>query len=501
MTGVAALVAVALAAAVLGRALTGAVAGPAAWNGPGRSRSRAGSWGWGWASDAVGGLAALHLLMLGLDLVGVRWSPGTLAAAWLLAVAAAGAVAWRRRRSEGAPSAPAHRAGGECEAVRRGPLGWARRGGGRFGPAGPGWGDLLAAAVCALYAGLAFSLWIAIPDFVYHWGVKGRRYHLAGGIDWDFLADPLRLAQHPDYPNLLPDLYAAVATIAGRFDERAMMLLSALLFALLLPAAREVWRRLGTAALARQVGIVAVAAAAGAFGIGYRLAGGGEWNLALALVVALPPLLAPLRGGRGGGGEGDVAADDLRLGYAAAFAAASKMEGLPLAAILVALHLVGRARAGGVAGFARALPAAAMPSALVVVPWLWGNLRYGLFSATHPGAATAGGWLDPERAEAVVAAVVEAFGTGEWHGLAWLLPPLLLALALSRRTRPAALAVALQLGFYLWVYLASPLEPRFYVLSSLPRLLFHLLPATLIATVTLAGSWRTPLNRRPDGST
>ena len=77
------------------------------------------------------------------------------------------------------------------------------------------------------------------------------------------------------------------------------------------------------------------------------------------------------------------------------------------------------------------------------------------------------------------------FWTREWHGMAWLVPLLLPALAWSRRTRPVALTCALQLGFYLWVYLASPLEPRFYVLSSFPRLLFHLLPAVLIGAVAL----------------
>lgn len=457
LAGFAALVA---AAAALGRALTAAVAGPAAWGSEepgrgGRARLLLRGSAWGWACDAVGGLAALHLLMLLLDLAGVRWTRVSLPAAWLLALAAAAAVARRRRGLEAPPG---------------------------IGPAGRlGGGDLLAAAVCALHAGLAWSLWIAIPDFVYHWGVKGRRYHLAGGIDRGFLADPLHLAQHPDYPNLLPDLYAAAAVIAGRFDARAMMLFSALALALLAAAAREPWRRLGTAAAGRQVGIVAVVAAAAAFGIGYRLAGGGDWNLALALVLALPPLMAPAApDGAGGPYGGAATADDLRLGFAAAFAAGSKVEGVPLAAILVALHLARRARVGGPGWLLRSAPAAALPALLVIVPWLAANLRYGLFAANYPG-----GGVEPGRAAAVGAAVAEAFATREWHGLAWLLPPLVVALALSRRTRPVALAVALQLAVYLWVYLASPLEPRFYVLSSFPRLLFHLLPATLVAAVAV----------------
>jgi hypothetical protein len=220
------------------------------------------------------------------------------------------------------------------------------------------------------------------------------------------------------------------------------------------------------------------------FGIGYRLAGGADWNLAVALAVALPPLLAPATEARAGGRRGGARADDLRLGFAAAFAAGSKFEGAALAAILIGLHLWRRARAGGAGSLLRAALPAAAPAILVVAPWLAACLHHHLFSPTHPGA------LDPARAAAVLRAVVAALGTREWHGLAWLLPLLLPLLAWSPRTRPVALACALQLAFYLWVYLASPLEPRFFVLSSFPRLLFHLVPAALIATVAVLGTGR-----------
>ena len=51
--------------------------------------------------------------------------------------------------------------------------------------------------------------------------------------------------------------------------------------------------------------------------------------------------------------------------------------------------------------------------------------------------------------------------------------------------RPAALVLLAQLGFYLIVYWTGPVDSRFYVLSTFPRLLFHLLPATL-ALVAIA---------------
>ncbi len=454
----------ALAAIALGRTLAVAAAGPAAARGGGA---------WGMAADGLGGLAVIHLMMLGLDAAGVPWTAPALLGAFLLPPAAAlAARAVRRRRlavaGADAPPVPLRLA---CRpAVAR-----------------PRPGDLAALAIVGLYAALAWTRWIAIPDFVYHWGVKGVRFHLARGIDWAFLSDPLRLAQHPDYPNLLPDLYAAAAALAGGFDERAQMLWSALFLAALPAAAHETWRRLGTAPAARGIGVVAVTAAAAMFGIGYRLAGGGELAIAAALAVALPVLAAPSRE------PGEGAADALRLGFAAAFAAGAKLEGLALAAILIGLWLL-RAlvdRAGGPRarlsreGFARLLgplaAAAALPAALVVAPWLAAVHRHGLLSPSHPGA------LDPARAAVVLRAVAEAFGTREWHGFGWLLAALVPALLFARRSRWIGLACALQLGFYLWVYLASPLEPRFYVLSSLPRLLFHLVPSALIGAVALLG--------------
>jgi hypothetical protein len=131
---------------------------------------------------------------------------------------------------------------------------------------------------------------------------------------------------------------------------------------------------------------------------------------------------------------------------------------------------------------------------LVLAPWLAAVHRHRLLSPSHPGA------LDPARAAAVLRAVAEAFGTREWHGFGWLLAALVPALLIARRSRWIGLACALQLAFYVWVYLASPLEPRFYVLSSLPRLLFHLVPAALIGAVVLLGyppSGKLPVSAPP----
>src|SRR5262249_9080761 len=68
-----------------------------------------------------------------------------------------------------------------------------------------GWGDALALFALAVFTAFALSGWIAMPDFVYHWGLKGHRFYLARGVDYPFLAHRWSWAIHPDYPNLVPE--------------------------------------------------------------------------------------------------------------------------------------------------------------------------------------------------------------------------------------------------------------------------------------------------------
>ena len=404
----------------------------------------------------VAGLVGLHLLLLAFDLAGVPWRRRTLAAG-LLAAIAAGVLAVRlARRAPRAAVGPAAAADP------------------------PGWADAVALACVGTFAAAAWSLRATIPDFVYHWGIKAKRYHLAGGIDWPWLADPLRWTEHPDYPSLLPGLYAVTAHLRGYFDERAMLAWSVAFFALCVLAAR---RALGVAAgggAVRGATLSLVAAAMAVFAVGYDLAGAADWLVALALLAALPALLEPARAAR----ARPTAAGDLAVGLAAALAAGAKIEGVVLAVLLVAARLAGRRGPDGGGARARAaaalrrLPRLALPPALVVLPWAVANLRHGLFQGANTGS-----W-DSGRLEVVAGAVVEALATPEWHGLAWTVaasPALLVA----RRTRAAGAVLALQLAFYLAVYLTAPVDTRFYVLSSLPRLLFPLLPGLLVALVAL----------------
>ncbi len=446
---------VAAAALAMGRPLRRALAGgdlvPA--------DDAGGGFAWRWALDAVAGLVALHLVLLLLDAAAVPWRKRWLLAAVVAVAGGALAVAAtraRRRRAEGAAASP------PAPGRRTGRLARLR-----------GWGDAVALGVLATYGALAWRLRIATPDFVYHWGLKGHRFALARGIDWAFLADPLHLTDHPDYPNLLPDLYAATALAGGRFDERAMLLWSVAFFALLVVVARESWARAEVPRPVRQAATAGLALAVGMFAVGYQLAGGADWLIALGVLIALPPLLS-IRRVEGGGGS---PADDLAVGVAAALAAGAKMEGLPLAAILVGVYLglrwwtARRLQPG-------TLLRTAVPPLAVVAPWLAANLRYDLFQPSNAGA------FDPGHLAVVLPALAEALGTREWHGAGWLVlaAPLLVAF---RRARAVGLVVTLQLGFYLGVYLTAPIDPRPYVLASFPRLLFHLVPAVVVGIALL----------------
>jgi hypothetical protein len=388
------------------------------------------------AVSALAGMIALHLVATLLDLLGIRWGVLSLG---LPLLALAVVSPWK-------PDPASSPANGLRSAL--------------------GWGDAVAGLALLAFTLLALSLWITAPDFVYHWGIKGHRFALAHGIDYAWLGRPWNWVLHPDYPNLLPELFATTALIARRFGERGQMLWSTWFFLLILFAVREAFEQSRVERWMAQAGLAVTAAALATFGIGHQMAGAADWMPALALAAALPTLLRP-----------PDRAGDLQIGIAAAFAAASKVEGVALGALLVLIQLVRRPSPETVRRFAARRPLAlALPMAAVVLPWLVQTFRHGLYQAFNSGS------FDPGRARIVLPALADALATRGWHGLsaALLLIPLLF---LSRRTRPVAWVTALQLGFYLWVYFTAAVDTRHQVISSFPRLALHLVPALLAAAV------------------
>ena len=346
-----------------------------------------------------------------------------------------------------------------------------------------GWAGVVAGAIVAFFAILALSQRIAFPDFVYHWGIKGHRYFLGRGIDYDFLSREWNLVAHRDYPQLVPELYALQSLIAGRFAEPWLLVWSAVWFAALLIAAREAldaWR------VPKDLGrttFILLALAIGVFAVGHLMAGSVDWIVAIALTASLPALVRPVS-----------ARGELQIGLMAALAAATKLEGLPLAALLIGAGGWRRLRsrqaragesspaeeAGSMGGAAVRL---LLPSAIAVLPWLVQGLRHDLFRDPQSGA------FEIDRAPAIAVSVWEAMLRPEWHfaSLVLLLLPLLFV---RRDTRLAGAVIALQLAGYLLRYFTASFDFQFSVLSSFPRLIFHVLPAVVVGLAAVAAAWR-----------
>lgn len=387
-----------------------------------------------WAAATLAGTVFLWIGSLGLDLLGVPWGP-----VWLIPAAAIGvAWGWLRRRRAGEPS----------------------------GHGGWGWGELVAAGAFAVFVFATANLWNLSSDFIYHWGAKGQAFTLDRGIDVEYLARPWHVHHlRPDYPNLVPSLFAWTALLGGGFSVVPMALWSAVWLALLLFFARELIRRLELSRFAAQSALAIVALASSYFAIGYTLAGGADLPIAVALMAGAVPLVSR---------PGPEA--DRQIGVAAAFAAASKVEGVPLAALLVGLHLSRRIWNGERRPW-RELPGAtlraALPTVLVVVPWLWLGGRHGLFGAL------AGSVFRPERLPVVLTEMSRSLLSVNWHllSLSLLALPWLVA---RRRLRLAALACACQLAFYVYAYVTAAADPRAYIETSAARLYFHLVPTVLL---------------------
>jgi hypothetical protein len=378
---------------------------------------------------AMAGALIVHLLLTGLDALGVPWHQHLLAA---LLVGAIGLAERFRRRAE-----PARL------------------------PSDLGWGDGLALFALLVFTCTALTLWTMTPDFIYHWGFKGHRFFLHRGVDYAWLARPWNWVLHPDYPNLLPELFAASALLAGRFEPHAQMLWTSLFFLSMLASAREGLRATGDR-WTGQAALAILGLTVAQFSMGHLMAGAADWMIAGAFQAAVPALLRP-----------PDRAGDWQIGIAAGFAAASKIEGAPFAVLLAGTqwvrHVLSERRLDWRAALRLGLPAAA-----VGVPWLLRVYRHRLFLGSNSGP------FDLSRAKVILPALVEALAEPAWHGLSLLvfLGPVLL---LVRRVRPVAVVATLQLLFYVYVYFTAPVETRYYVLTSFSRLIFQLIPAVVVA--------------------
>lgn len=311
----------------------------------------------------------------------------------------------------------------------------------------------------ALYATIA-PLWEW--DFWAIWGLKARVFFEHGGVDWTFLESPWNTFSHPDYPLLVPLNFDFVTLLNGRWDDRWIGLLFTAWAAALLLIVRHL--------AARETTVVPAALTA------LTVA-----SLAVSRYVGLAegPLIAFGAAGvlfvRHGLQNDDVIAwrhGAILLGLAANV----KNEGIALCvSVTVALLLV-RPRA----------VVKLWPAAVVAAPWL-------ILRATHvlPTDIVTGSAMSrilyrlPYTAEILMFLVRRLYEP--WFWVAVLTGVVIVPAAMRRREAFVLLVTAVQLGFYIGSYYATPHDARWHVATSWSRLTDQIaLPITVVVVLALA---------------
>lgn len=417
-------------------------------------------------------------LMQMLSLAGVRWSLSAIAGAWSPVIIAALWIGFRRGRpAAGSPDPgspvptplPTVAAHADPAPARLRPLGLALLG--------------LAGLIALVESHIPVGAW-GNWDAWAIWGLKAKACWEAMGIPFGYLREPQYTFAHPDYPNGLPSVQCLLGLMAGGLDEGLLRFLT----------------------LAHFLALLALLPAA------LRDLGAGPWSLPLAGAIALLPKLQEFATvGYGDlpvavwGAAGLAVLVRVHQGKAAPWTVALvgglstqvKDEGLLWAAgCLVAL---GAWTLAGRIGRTRLVVAGLVLLALVL-PWKVTLHRLGI--GPNDYVINPAAMLDavPARLPLVLRGyALEMWGGGAtMRGVAgqsdpqaeflghmigtfnvlWFAIPVLLALGWRRLIasphRELLLPVAVQVGGYLAVYLASNRDIPFHVVTTADRVLTQL---------------------------
>jgi hypothetical protein len=191
----------------------------------------------------------------------------------------------------------------------------------------------LAAVGVALFAVAALSEPMWTTDYLAIWGFKAKTIFLTASLPGRLFHDPATAWSRPDYPLLVPLDLAALAGWARHWDDRALASLYPLCQAATAAAAFGFLVRRG-----RALGGAVAAALIGWFFPLYVPVhvGMADIPLAFGFVLLCTALLDAF--------ETDSRAVDARLAIASLFCAATKPEGVVLAALGALLWLVARPR-------------------------------------------------------------------------------------------------------------------------------------------------------------
>jgi hypothetical protein len=381
-------------------------------------------YGWPFRASVafVAGAVYLATVMFFASWAGVRWS------GWWLAIALlAPASSLFIRTSNLEPDAPELEVRGSRFEFR----------GKRFSAA-----TIAALALLTLYGTLTARETCA--DLIYFWGTKAMRFAAARAIDLPFLADPTHVLMHPDYPPLVPLLYAWGAMFAWSYWG------SLLLTAIVVAMTAFIVRPFSNAGAILMGAMLAFTFAQG------LAAGAADPILVLFEVTALVALTFI-----GGTRSGAVIAS-----IALAAAAMTKVEGAAFVVVAVVAYAVVSRRP------ARALAIAAAPAALLA-SWLVFAHQHGIGGSYSHGA------LDFSSAKLIQLAEMASYHA---YYLPWL--AVLVPLLLARRWRAAALpllAAAGSLASILFFYMHADPDPRLWIAVSAERVLITPLACLAVA--------------------
>jgi len=311
------------------------------------------------------------------------------------------------------------------------------------------WLDLVTLVLIAGYARFA-TMWPTPEyDFIGIWGVKAKEFFVARGIDWNWLANPFNAFAHVDYPLLVPLTFDLQMLVSG--GEPGLMNVAFGVATLLMLRGfldEEIETRwvsaLATIALAWTALSPWIGLAEGAL-VAYGTAG-----------------LLFIR-------RGDVARGAVMLGLAAS----CKNEGLTLivAAAIASFQL-------------RKL----WPAAAIAAPWLI------LRAAHHLQTDLTSGPMLPRVIEHLsnpgpMLRAMFIYSLGKplfWSGI---LLALLIGVRQLRRERFLALAIVIQLAFFIAAYLVTPHDVTWHVRWSWERIVTQLAAAMgFLAVAVLFGS-------------
>jgi hypothetical protein len=292
-------------------------------------------------------------------------------------------------------------------------------------------------------------------DLIYFWGPKGQRFYLAEKIDIGFLAFPHYRLMHPDYPPLLPLVYAFASSVAHGFSWWGALFTMLILLA----ATALAFRGLAREALGDERAALYATLLAALLAYGYArsmVAGAGEPMLLLFETIAIAALTFR--------DDGEVLA-----AIALAGAAWTKVEGAAFVAIVVVAYALTRRRVVRAA-------LAAIPAAALVLSWI-------AFAKAHKFLDQYGRVHEPMHFEAlgtIAAVTVREAGYGAFY-LPWLAGGV--PFAFAKNWRRAALPLLVFAGLIascVYFYLHGN-APVWWIKSSAERVLLSALMTLLVA--------------------